>query len=212
MSISHPASGAYTGTTVHVTAVVSDNVKVMKVEFRVDNVVLASASTGPYSFKLNLKPGKRVIKVTGRDTSGLVSHATVYITVNGASSGKGAPAPTPPGPGTSSPLGTFGSTCASPDQCSSNLCANDLTLGRSYCTQDCSTKACPSGAGCFSSTGGMSICAPLTSPELGGDDYAPSAQVAGSGCSLGSGANGTTPAALALLVLGCFMMLLRRRR
>ena len=213
MTITNPVSGAKTGTTVTITAVVTDNVKLKKVELRVDNIVLASRTAGPFTFKVVLKPGSRVVKVTGRDTSGLVSHATVHITVSGSSSGNGAPAPTPPStsPGTSTQLDTFGATCTSPDTCQSKLCANDLSLGRSYCTQDCSLKACPQGAGCFSSTGGMSICAPLASSDNGGD-YAPSAQVAGSGCSMGSGSQGATPGVLVLLMLGSLMMLWRRRR
>lgn len=208
VTITSPAGCEKTGTTVTVKAVVTDNVKVKKVELRVDNIVLAAKVNGPYTFKVVLKPGGRMIKVTGRDTSGLVAHAMVHVYVGGASAGKGAPAPKPPStsPGTSTPLaGTFGASCTSPDKCQSKLCANDLTLGRSYCTQDCTLNPCPQGAGCFSASGGMSICAPLASTDDGG--YTPN-PVAGSGCSMGAGR--TLPGGLVLLLLGS--LLLRRRR
>ena len=209
MSITSPAGSEKTGTTVTIKAAVTDNVKVKKVELRVDNIVLASRTSGPYTFKVVLKPGGRMIKVTGRDTSGLVSHASVHIYVGSSSSGKGAPAPKPPSTSPSTELGAFGTSCSSPDKCQSKLCANDLTLGRSYCTQDCSQKACPQGAGCFSATGGMSICAPLASSDNGG--YTPT-PVAGSGCSIASASNGTLPGSLVLLVLGSLLLLWRRRR
>ena len=212
VTITSPASGANTSTSVTVSALVTDNVKVKMVELRVDGIVLASRSTGPFTFKVVLKAGSRLIKVTGRDTSGLVSHATVRITVTSTSSGGATPAPAPPsinpGTGSATNAGTFGATCSSPDQCLSKLCATDLTLGTSYCTQDCTTMVCPDGAGCFSSTGGMSICAPLASGD--GSGYSPAA-VAGSGCSIGSGARGAAPGALILLAL-CSLLLLRRRR
>ena len=212
MTITAPYSGAKTGTSVFVSAKVTDNVKVKKVELRVDGIVLASATNGPYQFSVKLKPGSRMIRVTGRDTSGLVSHATVRVTVS--STGSGAPAPTPPSttPGTNTGLGGFNDACSSPDQCQSKLCATDLTLGRSYCTQDCSVKACPAGSGCFSSTGGVSICAPLTSSDSGTwDETYPTTGVAGSGCNV-SGAGSGAPASLLMLLLGALVLVARRRR
>lgn len=202
MQITSPVSGSFTGTSVTIRATVTDNTGLRKVELRVDNIVLASRTSGPFTFNVVLKPGARVIKVTGRDNYGLESHATVRITVSSSSSTKPA-APTPPSPSPS--LGGFGTTCSGPDQCSSKLCATDMALQRSYCTQDCSQKACPSGSGCFSSSGGMQICAPLTAGAPDGDANT----FQGSGCSVGATHGGALPALL-LLLLG--LLFSRRRR
>ncbi len=213
VTITAPYSGAKTGTSVFVSAKVTDNVKVKKVELRVDGIVLASATSGPFQFSVKLKPGSRMIRVTGRDTSGLVAHASVRVTVSQSAPGNGSPAPSPPStnPGTNTQLGGFNDSCSSPDQCQSKLCATDLTLGRSYCTLDCSITACPDGSGCFSSTGGMSICAPLTSSDNGTwEDAYPAAGVAGSGCSVTG--QRTAPAALLMLLIGALVLVARRRR
>lgn len=211
VTITSPVAGTSTKTTsVTVRASISDNGQIKKVEFRVDNVVLATRTTGPFNFSAVLKKGKRTIRMVARDMAGNVGQATVTITVGSAGSGSGSGAPAPPSLGGTTK--SYGDSCTSAAQCQSNMCATDLTLGASYCTRQCNAALdnCPTGSGCFSSGNGLAVCAPLVSGDVG----IPRSPVQGTGCSLSGPATMARPDLLPALLLGLVLglALLRRRR
>jgi hypothetical protein len=59
-------------------------------------------------------------------------------------------------------LAKFGATCTTSSDCQSNTCISN-PKGTPYCTQDCSSAACPGGYSC-KAVGGSSVCEMAASP------------------------------------------------
>jgi hypothetical protein len=120
---------------------------------------------------VSLEAGQRTLKVTAEDAAGNTGEALVSVTVEG-----GTPTPPPQPPDVSpdpnpAPSGGFGTPCGGHADCNSGLCADDLTLGKMYCTQLCDLDlSCPAGAICLEAEGtGDRVCG----LEAGSDPSAP---------------------------------------
>ncbi len=75
-----------------------------------------------------------------------------------------------PVPGADPGDGPVGAPCTTGQDCASELCVDDITLGRTYCSQGClpaQTNSCPVGFSCEPAGDGNSFClAPLPVDEL----------------------------------------------
>ena len=85
ISISSPGSGAVVAGTISVQGPATDNIGVTRIQFYVDGVVVASATSSPFSFPLNTgnyTNAGHTLKVTATDAAGNVGTASVNVTVN----------------------------------------------------------------------------------------------------------------------------------
>lgn len=222
MVISSPAAQAQLKPNFVVRAQVTDDVGVVKVELYVDGKLFAARTTKPYDFPVTLAAGNHNLRVEGQDQA--TKKGVALVSVRVLSNQPGSPGAPPPPSGQTPPAGSFvyGMACTSGNQCSSGICANDLTLNQQYCTQTCSVdgSGCPTGSGCYPTSGSAYVCAPIvggdTAGSVGNGGAAPSSDVqavgAGFSCSVESG-RGSPPLApmvvLSVLLLG---LALRRRR
>lgn len=84
VSISSPANNATLPEgSVTVNATATDNVGVAKVEFLLDNVLVSTDTSAPYSGSLNLVAGTHTITAKAYDTSNRQATSTINVTVNG---------------------------------------------------------------------------------------------------------------------------------
>ncbi len=84
-SITAPASGSTVSGAVNITASASDNQQVSKVEFYVDNSLLSTDTSSPYSYSWNsttVADGVHSLKAKSIDNAGNSFSVTVSITVN----------------------------------------------------------------------------------------------------------------------------------
>jgi hypothetical protein len=85
VAISTPASGATLSKTVTITAIATDNVKVVGVLFKVDGIALgAEDTTSPYSVSWNttaVSNGTHVIAATARDAAGNAATSSLTVSV-----------------------------------------------------------------------------------------------------------------------------------
>lgn len=102
VAITAPSAGATVNGTVTLSATASDNVGVVRVEFRVDGVTLGNATSSPYTLSLNtatLTNGNHTLEAVAYDAAG--NSATSSRTIRVANA---------PVPGSGSPLGFDGMT------------------------------------------------------------------------------------------------------
>ena len=102
VSIGAPSPGATVSGTIEVTGTASDNVRVAKVEVRVDGGAYAAASgTGTWSRAIDTRAygdGSHVLWARATDTSGRMSETSVSVTFHNASPPPPPPPPLPPPP------------------------------------------------------------------------------------------------------------------
>jgi len=206
VKITSPQEGAQVQANLNLQANVTDDVGVTKVDVFLDNKLITSKGAAPWSFPVVLPVGKHTLRVEGRDAAGKMGSAAVTVHVAGSTS---PPSTSPPPPSTSpaAPGKGYGEVCGAARECDSNLCANDLTLGKQYCTRTCDQSSpCPVGSDCFASTSGQSVCAPLTPDGVGTSPQLQPRPTEGMSCAVGRSGN-PGPGPLLLLLL-----LWRRRR
>ncbi|MCA9665655.1 MAG: hypothetical protein KC503_08705 [Myxococcales bacterium] len=218
--ITSPLTGSSVPSQVRVTANISDNVGLKIVELYVDGTLASSTSAGPWEFPLTLQPGKHLLTLRAIDTSGNSTDAQATVTV-AAGNDPGSSLPgSPTAPGGTVPAGNlqYGQSCGQPGDCSSGMCANDVTLGLQYCSQTCvpGANACPAGSGCYAANAGVYVCAVEGSSQGQQQGQAPGADgmstQGAASCSVGASPAGTAPAALVLLGLALLGAVRRRRR
>lgn len=155
VAITYPLAGAKVPPSISVTAKITDDKGVTKVELLVDGKVV-STNGGATSFPVVLQPGSRTLQVNAHDAAGNKGQATVSVTVEGTPPPNNPPnnPPNTPPPPEPEP-GLFGTTCQEGSDCQSGMCANDETLSSKYCTQLCGPDLpCPNEAICFDAVGG----------------------------------------------------------
>jgi hypothetical protein len=87
VSVTAPLSGASVSGTIAVQGTATDNVGVTKVEFDVDGVAVATASSSPFSFSWNstaVSNASHTLRVRAFDAANNVGSASVSVTVNNA--------------------------------------------------------------------------------------------------------------------------------
>lgn len=85
ISITSPSNGATVSGTVNVTVNATDNVAVSTVSLSVDNIIVASSSSSPFTMSWNsatVTNGTHTIKVIANDAAGNTSSSSVQVTVN----------------------------------------------------------------------------------------------------------------------------------
>jgi len=90
VSITSPANNAIVSGTINIQASASDNVGVTLVSFYVDNVLVGSKTSSPYSVSwntVNASSGNHLIKVTAQDAAGNISNSSIQVGINTTSSG-----------------------------------------------------------------------------------------------------------------------------
>jgi len=185
-----------------ITATAMDDVGISKVEFRLDNTLIGTASSAPFkaTAPATLTQGSHHLEATAYDFTNNTAKAAIDVVYGEACTSGGCSDPTQvcldghcvAGPDTA---GGLGSPCTDNAGCASGQCGDD-GAGNRYCVEPCDTtnNMCPSGFGCLATTGTAGVCWP---GESGG----------GGGCST-SGGNG-----LAMLAgLGFASALITRRR
>ncbi len=210
--ITSPQDGATLDTTQATVKVdASDDTEVTKVELSVNGTVVASLTSAPYDFAVNLPEGTITLAAVASDAAGNQGSAISSVTVASPNPDPDPdPAPTP---------APFGHPCDGPADCQSGLCADDGSGDGKFCTQTCNATMnnCPQQAECLPAGANSYVCgrpqeAPPSAPTLGGDTKG--AQPFGGGELVGSclvaGERIVAPpfALVALLALA----LLRRRR
>ena len=211
VTIASPSPKAQIAASVTVKATAKDNVGVTKVEFLVDNVLMASKTSPPFDFPTILQAGSHTLTVSAYDKAKNTGQASVSVSVGGApapqSDSGGAPSPqsdggmVPPQSGGDQP---FGNTCTQSKDCLAGLCAFDPVLNEKYCTQQCGVQDwCPPGGVCVGSGSQNKLCALQLKSNPEGTDTA-------GGCSLGAGAGAA--GSLGLVLLGLLALVARRRR
>lgn len=185
VQITNPADGARFRGALKVTATASDNTKMGSLTLRVGDTTVGTRTHPPYSFSLELDPGKHVLTVVAEDAVGNQSSDSVEVEVL-------------------DPL-VFGESCANHAECASGICA---TQGEeSYCTEMCDPEAetgCPDDAACLPA-GPQKFACGLPGSALAGDDGA-------SGCAVGGPAAPRGAIPVALLALLSVAALLRPGR
>lgn len=209
MKITSPQEGAQVQANLNLQATVTDDIGVTRVDVFLDNKMITSKGAAPWAFPVVLPAGKHTLRVEGRDASGKMGSAAVTVHVDGGS----APPPSgtpPPGaspatpPATPAPGKGYGEVCAAARECDTNICANDLTLGKQYCTRICDPGSpCPVGSDCFASTSGQSVCAPLTPDGVGTGPQLQPRPTEGMSCAVGRGGSPALSPLLLLLLLWC---------
>jgi hypothetical protein len=200
ISFTQPAAGATVMAGFGVVADASDNVGVVKVDLYVDGANLATDSAAPFEFTTpaSLAPGAHNLEVRAFDAQGNMKSATRSVTVQEAGTD---PPPDPPPPPPPDP-GALGSPCASGDDCTSGLCAN-----QTFCTQTCSSGdpgSCGSGFDCVvAATGDYCVPQDLGGGGGGGNELIGGCAVAG---------RGTPGAAVLALFFAIGLLYLRTRR
>jgi thermitase len=85
VSISNPANGGTVAGTIQVQGTATDNVGVTTIRFYVDNQVVTTASSSPFSFSwnsVNVANGTHTLQVTASDAAGNIGSATVFVNIN----------------------------------------------------------------------------------------------------------------------------------
>jgi len=204
VSVTEPAAGATVKPAFSVKVAAADERGLASITLSVDGQVVATRTTSPASFELDLAAGSHALRVDAKDAAGNTGTAEVSVSVAGPESvpAPGAPSPSP---------GSFGASCASSADCSSGLCAADTYTGSHYCTRACDLASpCPSSADCVPA-GDTHVCALSAAPGPGNNaDGAGTALLGGCSVARGPGAAALWPCALALLLL--LGASLRRRR
>lgn len=167
-----------------VSAEITDDQGVQKVELYVNNQLILSLNNGPFAFNApaTLGDGTHTVKIRGYDVFGATTDVSVQVII-GEPCGKPSDCPNNtdtciggrcvPGPGAQGGLGT---DCSGGQTCASGACT--ATDQGSFCTEQCTLEAgqCPAGFGCLDlgAADGTGVCFP------GYDDGT-------GGCSSGSG-------------------------
>jgi hypothetical protein len=160
VQILSPGDGARVNPSLVLRSTISDNKGVTKAEVVVDGSVVTSRSGAPFEFNLSLANGQHTIKLVGYDAAGNQGSDSVTVIADASQPQTPTePEPTNPTPVKPTP-GTFGATCKLGSDCASGLCGEDSALSGKFCTETCtpSKNTCPSGAGCFASTGAQYVC------------------------------------------------------
>ena len=189
-----------------VRANVTDDQGVESVQLLIDNTAIATLSTAPYAFNapMTLAEGTHMVTIRAYDTLGSEGTQTISVIVgdpcnsNSDCSGQGEDLVCVDGrcvPGQNTP-GGLGSTCNSPDECISGLCATKD--GENRCVESCdlNANACPNDFACLSNGAGGGLCWPDPGGCLG--------------CSTDGRPDPTLPIFAGLLV--GFLLVRRRRR
>ena len=204
--ITAPASGAAVAPGFTVTASVTDDTAVAKAELRIDNQLVGTVNSSPFTWTApqTLAAGSHHVEVTGYDTAGNTAKDAVDVTYSAGggcthdsdctsgevcTNGQCVAGPSMPG--------GLGSTCSANADCASGQCAMD-DQGHSYCVQSCdpSHSTCPSGFGCQTVGASGGVCWPGANSGGGGG-----------GCDAGGG-----PGLPLGLGIGLAAMLITRRR
>jgi hypothetical protein len=203
VQITAPQDGASVSKGFPVTATASDDIEIARVELWINNQMIQSADSEPYSFTVpaNLSDGVQKVEVRAFDIYDVNSTAEIEVT-------QGAPCQSADqcqgsntcvdgrcvlGPGAP---GGLGEICTQNTQCASGQCGDDGTA--KYCAEECEVGAggCPDGFGCRQA-GASAVCWP------GYDE--------GGGCQAGA-SRGSQLAAIALAMLAVVIGAGRRRR
>jgi len=220
VTISSPTNGAQVQPGFTVTAAINDNIGVAKAELRVDNVLVGTKTSAPWTWTTSstLGTGTHRVSVTAYDAANNQAAAAVdvsYAGGGGGGSGSGGGGGTPPGGCTNDDdcqgddvcssgtcvagpemPGGLGTPCATGADCASGQCGSDGS-GNQFCVDGCdpaNTDACPDGFQCVVG-GGRGVCWPNT----------PDGEASG-GCSTGGGN------APGLLLLGLGLLFVSRRQ
>lgn len=170
--------------------------RVVSAELLLDGAVVATTSTAPFSFAVEVSPGAHELTVVAEDPMGNRGDSSVAVTAVSEPAVVGA--------------GAFGSECSGPEDCDSGLCARDGETGQAYCTAGCEPgkgDACPSSSDCLPTAQGQHVCA--LQPFSGAPADAEALLVGG--CRLGAGASQGTALPALLLVLLALARTRRRR-
>jgi MYXO-CTERM domain-containing protein len=211
ITINNPADHSTVGAGFPISATVTDDQGIAKVELLIDGVATATLTSGPFAFNAprTVMPGSHTVTIKGTDNLGSEGMAQITVTVadpchsNSDCSGQGtnlvcADGQCVPGPDV---MGGLGDTCTDHAQCLSNQCVSGSE--GTVCTSPCnptSANSCPDGFRCASSSANPS------------DGFCyPSASGAGCfGCSTDGGTDPTLP--LGVGVVAAALMIRRRRR
>jgi uncharacterized protein (TIGR03382 family) len=202
VSITAPSNNGSVMPSFAITATAMDDQGISKVEFKLDNTLIGTASSAPFkaTAPASLTQGSHHLEATAYDFANNTAKAAIDVVYGESCTSGGCSDPTQvcldghcvAGPDTQ---GGLGSPCTDNAGCASGQCGDD-GAGNRYCVEPCDTtnNMCPSGFGCLATTGTAGVCWP---GESGG----------GGGCNT-SGSNG-----LALLAgLGFATALITRRR
>jgi len=200
IEITAPKANAFVKPGFDVTINSTGPVDLIKADVKVGMMAAGTATVAPYKVTtptMGLPTGKQTITVAATDFAERPVAAMVDVTVMG-SCGNGASCPdnTKCLGGVCYPnkdvQGGLGSTCATPEECSTGSCIGDGTT--MYCTAQCDPGlSCPGGFDCVETGGGAGVCW----PSPGGE---------GGGCSTSGKGN------FVLVGLGLALLALRRRR
>ncbi len=203
VSITAPANNGSVMPGFQITANAMDDVGISKVEFKVDNAVVGTATSAPFKATApsNLAQGAHHVEVTAYDLSNNTAMAAIDVSFGESCTTSGCSDPNQvcdngvcvAGPGQQ---GGLGSPCTDNAGCASGQCGDD-GAGNKYCVSPCdpAADACPSGFGCLATGGGGGVCWP--GADNGGG---------GGGCNTGGDSG------IILAGLGFAAMLITRRR
>jgi MYXO-CTERM domain-containing protein len=182
VSISSPASGATIFPATPIVVEAADDNGISAVTLRVGGVDKETKTSPPYTFELELPPGKQTVTAVAADVAQNTAEASVTVTVREA--------------------GAFGDRCDDDAGCSSGFCALHGDSGVRFCSQACT----PGGTDCpVDSTCGQLQQRVGCSPPAG-------SLARQSGCATGPGAPARRwPWALSLLAVGLVLLRQRRR-
>lgn len=203
VSITSPSNNGSVMPSFAITATAMDDQGISKVEFRLDNTLIATSNSAPFkaTAPATLSQGSHHLEATAYDFTGNTGKAAIDVQYGEACTSGGCTDPSQvcldghcvAGPDTQ---GGLGSPCTDNAACVSGQCGDD-GAGNRYCVEPCDTtnNMCPSGFGCLATTGTAGVCWP--GADGGG----------GGGCNTTSG-NGLTM----LAGLGFAAALISRRR
>jgi uncharacterized protein (TIGR03382 family) len=203
VAITSPTSNGSVMPSFAITATAMDDVGISKVEFKLDNTLIATSTSAPFkaTAPATLTQGSHHLEATAYDFTGNTAKAAIDVQYGESCVSGGCTDPTQvcldghcvAGPDTQ---GGLGSPCTDNAGCQSGQCGDD-GAGNRYCVEPCDTtnNTCPGGFGCLQTSGTAGVCWP-------------GADSGGSGGCNTSGSNG-----LAMLAgLGFATALITRRR
>jgi hypothetical protein len=171
VTITAPADGASVMPSFRVTADVTDDTGVQKVELLIDGQAVDSDPTAPYALDTSrLATGAHQVDVRGYDLSGNVGLATIMVTVTAECEGTGQ---STCDDGDECVDGiclvALGGTCTGPSDCASGLCVATNEFDK-FCSQTCSLSSdnCPEGFSCSDEGAGGPKCFPGSGDGGGG--------------------------------------------
>jgi MYXO-CTERM domain-containing protein len=216
VSILSPAALATVPTSFLVSVQATDESGVTNLDLLVDGALIATRTAAPFEFQLEVtRAGQHQIQAVAYDGKGNKGEALIALTVDAptpspATPDTGAVTPDPlPSPVPSPKTGQYGDPCLVPADCATGLCALDPNTVRQFCTQLCSTDACPSSSECLPATGGQSVCAPVAPAQAATPSEQSSSAARTDAFSCNMGGDPAGGGLVLLLLVG--LALLRRR-